>query len=116
MSLVWSDIAPSNETAHRVRFDLNETNNEVRFFVGPYSVATISAVKETTWATAVLTLERSIDGSNWFALETAQTLGPGSALSATIDTSAIAWLRARLSTKEGSTVYAQIRAMGKYDA
>lgn len=115
MSLQWSDISPTFDTLPKVRFDLNDTNNEIRFDVRNYSVAVIQALKETTWATAVLTIERSIDGYNYVALETPATIPAGGGITGTIDTGAISWLRARLSTKEGSQVFANIRALGKVE-
>lgn len=113
MSLQWSDIPPTFDTLHKARFDLNDTNNEIRWDVRAYAVAVIHALKESTWSTAVLTIERSIDGYNYVALETATTIPAGGGMTATIDTSAISFLRARLSTAEGSQKYANMRAMGK---
>lgn len=113
MSIQPFQLKTLDNTVNASQFDLNVTGAFVAWDVRNVVVAVVQAVKVTTWATAILTLERSADGQNWFALETAQTLGTGSDLSDTIDCAAIAYIRARISTPEGSQKFAVLTAFGK---
>ena len=116
MSIQPFFLKPLDAAVNASSFDLNVSGAFVCWDVRNIVVAVIQAVAVTTWGTAILTLERSIDGQVWFALETAQTLGTGSDLSNTIDCAAIAFIRARVSTPEGSQKFAVITAFGKASA
>ncbi len=109
-------LKPVDSVVNAANFDLNVTGAFVYWNVQSVVVLVVQAVAVTTWATAILTLERSCDGVNWFALETAQTLGTGSDLSNTIDCAAIAFVRAKVTTPEGSQKFAVITAFGKASA
>lgn len=120
MSLDYQPLAPIDPTVDALRFDLNATGTPIGlggwfvwWDVRKWATVFVQAVAETTWSTAILTLERSIDGRFWSALETAETMGTGSATSSTIDCTGFAYLRARLSTLEGSQKFAAITAFGK---
>lgn len=96
--------------------NLNLVEDWMVFDVGRYSTATVQAMGTTSWATAVITVYRSntpyvTDG---FALEDAETLGPGSDITATIDVSGCKYLILKLTTAEGSAASARIIACGKF--
>lgn len=102
---------PSGQTEKN--FSLNTSGNELRYDVREYSSVTVQAVKiGTVWSTAVLTVYRDNDGATIAPLESAVTLGPGNAMSATIDTSSIAYLVVRLTTVEGAAIAAAITVVG----
>lgn len=108
---VPAQCVPASQSPQR--FDLNLAGNELRFDVRKYSAVNIQAVVVgTVWTTAVLTVYRSLDGATPAALETPQTLGPGSAMTNTIVTTAFGTLIVRLTTVEGGEAYASIAAMG----
>lgn len=116
MSGLQADILRSSgqPSANAEALDLNAVGTELRYDVRRYSTASVAAVKLAAWATAVLTVYGSIDGVNAFALETPETLGPGSDMTGTIDTSSLGWLIVRVTTAEGSAVEAKVSALGKY--
>lgn len=117
MSLQWTALKPIDPVINPSGFDLNgDTASYVKWDVRPLATVTVQAVAVTTWATATFAIERSLDGFNWFALESADTLGPASDISTTIDCTGFAFLRARLSVAEGSQKFAIITAFGKADA
>lgn len=120
MAIKYQTLAPVDQTVDASRFDLNATGTAlaqgstfVYWDVRGLSTVAIQATKETTWATAVFTLERSMDGRYWWALETPETIPAGGGMSSTIDVTAMAYIRARLSTLEGSQKFAVLTAFGK---
>lgn len=113
MSLQYATLQPLDPNTRDKTFELNATNNLVRYDVRRWSVVSVEAQAQIGWSTAVLTVYRSNDGYNVFALESAVTLGPGSAQSATIDTSAFNYLIVKLTTVEGGAKYADITVTGK---
>ena len=60
-----------------------------------------------SWATAVVTFERSNDNTAWYDLESATTLS-GEGMTADIDCAGFAFIRARVSTQEGSACTAAL--------
>lgn len=96
-------------------FELNTTGYWKAIRVAPYAAVTIQATPQTIWSTATVTIQRSNDGVNGFALETPQTLGPGADMSKTIDTGAFNWLILRLAVVEGAGRFADFSAVCKYD-
>lgn len=116
MSLRSAILRPIDPQVSDKTFDLNVTNNYLRYDVREWSTVAIAATKQTSWGTAVLTVYRSLDGYNPFALETAETLGPGDDVTGTIDTSAVPFLIVKVTTLEGSQKFADITATGKASA
>lgn len=100
-------MSVATRTAYYQRFDLNDTNNQWVVKLGDAENVTVTAEKQSTWATAVLTLYRSLDGFNAYALESGVTL-TGPASTAKIDCTGFDYLIIRLTTNEGSAVYANI--------
>jgi hypothetical protein len=92
--------------------DANLVNDYRVFPVGPYITGTLHAVATTTaWSTAVLTVERSNDGTNWAAMSpSAVTLTAASPMSNTLDVSGVTFIRVRTTTAEGST--SRLRVVG----
>lgn len=95
-------------------FPLNQAGADLVYDVRTIAVATVQAVPLAAWSAAVLTLYRSLNGSNLFPLGLADdTLGPGADMSATIDTSAFNYLIVRATTLEGSAAFAAVTVHGK---
>lgn len=114
MSILAVKLTPLDPTVNASAFDLNvDTSAHVKWDVRALSTVCIEIVKVTTWATAIFTLERSLDGVNWWPLETAETIAAGGGMSSTIDATAMAYIRARSSTLEGSQKFAVLTAFGK---
>lgn len=98
-------------------FDINAVNNELRYDVRAWSVVSVSAVKlQATWSTGVLTVYRSLDGCNPFALESSETLGPGDDITASLDVSGFPYLIVRLTTVEGTQRFVRVCVRGKVSA
>lgn len=97
--------------------DLNGSKAAVSWDVADYTVGTVQATVRDggTWGTAVITLKRSNDGHNWFALSSPQTIGPGNGMSDPIDLD-FAHLRAEVTTMEGSALEADVVLCAKGDA
>lgn len=96
-------------------FELNTANFVWVIPVQKYAAVTVHAEPVGTWATAIITIRRSNDGVNGYALESATTLGPGAAMSPAIDTGAFNYLLCVLTTKENSSQFANLTAVCKYD-
>lgn len=103
---------PAGNVGAPYSFDVSVAKGELRYDVRAYSTVNIQAVFSVGTVAAVLTVYRSLDGYNLFALETAQTLGPASALTTTIDTSGTAYLVLRTTTSE-ATRNAALLVLGK---
>lgn len=91
------------------RINLNHITSNVVWNVEPYTAGSVQAnsLSSAAWGTAVITLKRSNDGRTWYALSSPQTLGPGAAMSDTIDLD-FAWLSAEVTTAEGADEYAEL--------
>jgi hypothetical protein len=98
--------------------DANVAGDWRAFPVGPYVTGTIQAVAVVgAWATAVLTVERSNDGTTWVATApSATTIGASTTMTNTIDVSGINFLRARVSTVESAALTIKLVACFKGDA
>lgn len=82
--------------------DLNLLGSHVKTRLGDANRATIQAARLIgTWATAVLTVQRSNDGVTWAALESGVTFA-AAGISVEIDADGYEWLRAIVTTAEGS--------------
>jgi hypothetical protein len=97
-------------------FNLNLVDNWAVYDVGRYVTASVQALATTAWATAVITVYRSNTPhpADVFALEDAETLGPGSDITATLDVSGFRYLVLKLTTAEGSAASARIIVCAKY--
>lgn len=97
--------------------NLNASSNAVVWGVTPNTVGTVQATARLggTWGTAVITLKRSNDGRNWYALSSPQTIGPGSGMSDPVDLD-FAFLSAEVTTAEGSALEADVVLCAKGDA
>lgn len=74
------------------------------FSVLGFTKATIQAdIATGTYSAAVLTIERSNNGTNWYGLESATTMTPP-AMSAALDVSGFAYIRVRTSTANGAAL------------
>ena len=113
--LLWGGTPQTIATQGRL--ELNSTQNELRYDVSKYELVTIQFKAETTWATAVITVYRSLDGVTAFALETPVTVGPGTgtpaaAMTPEIDVSSVSHLIVRVTTVEGSSLYVGVIMKG----
>ena len=102
-----------SDSVYYQAFDLNYTNNVWAVDVAKYSTATVQAEAVTTWTTAIITVQRSDDGINGYGLETALTIGPASTvvppgMSTVIDVTGFKFLLLKLTTINGSAVYANL--------
>ena len=106
---------PLNTTVQHKVIDLNKSRDDIVVNVLPYTVATIQGTLMTgTWATAELTIARSNDGEDFVNLETT-TMLTGEGMTGRIDVSGFAFLRASVTTLEGSAATAQITIVAKGD-
>lgn len=72
--------------------------------VGDAKTCTVQAAATGySWGTAVLTVKRSNDGTNFVALESATTIGAGGGMTAAFSVSGFAYLRVDVTTAEGSS-------------
>lgn len=96
------------------QIDISLVNAELRYDVSKYQVVVVQAVRRgtTAWSSGVLTLYRSLDGVNAFALETPDTVGPGDDISLSYDPGATSHLIVRVTTAEAS-VKAAVIVKGK---
>lgn len=102
---------------HVGNLDGNSTGDWRYVPVLDYTVGTIQAVLASgTWAAAVLTVERSNNGTNWAGIvPSAVTIGAGGGMTVTIDCSAYAFLRVVVTTPEGAASSIQLIGCFKGD-
>ena len=95
------------------RINLAATNDYVQFDVAEFSKCAVSARYDTptgsAWATAVIDVEKSLDGKVW-AAQSAQLTAEG--VTADIDISTAQFVRARVSTAQSNAGYAYITLAG----
>lgn len=98
-------------------FDLNQANNFVRLELKGATTATVqvSLLSDSTPSAFVLTVQRSNDGENWCALESATTIAFGafsasvtSAMTAAINCAAFKYIGVRLTTVESAALTGKI--------
>lgn len=109
MALKPVQLAQVNGAVNAANFNLNIVDNEIVWHTGGCSVATIQM--NSAVASATVTIQRSNDGRKWFALETAQMLGPLDDLSDAIDLAGFLYLRVVCGTTASGT--AEFIALGK---
>ncbi len=100
---------------NQVAFDLAATTNRLIYDVSNISVVTVAAYFSVGTSSAVLVVERSLDGTNFYALETAQAFSFTNGLSAAIDCNGFKYLSVRPSTAE-STRTVKVAVFGKASA
>ncbi len=98
----------SVKRVHRGMLDMNLAGSEFRIRTGNASEFVARVIPLAAWATAVVTIERSGDGISWAGMDTAVTVTNGSPVTGDKDCSSAVYLRARVSTAEGSDGYALI--------
>lgn len=98
----------SAKTIHRGMLNMNLVNNEFRVPADRASEYSAKVIPLAGWSTAVVTIERSSDGVTWAAMESAVTMATGSPVTGDKDCSTAVFLRARVSTAEGSDGYALV--------
>lgn len=87
--------------------DLNQTQAAVEFDMRNVLAFTVQgSLGSGTWGTAVVTLTRTNDGVNWYALESSTTL-TGPSMTAQQD-ACFSRLRAQVTTVEGAAATARI--------
>jgi len=100
------------------KFDLNRSGNALYYDVGPYEAVAVQSEEASiddsgTYATAVLTLKKSLDRRDYRNLATTTTIAAGGGV-ANYDKSreVIPRLKVEVTTPEGATGYARITAWG----
>lgn len=89
-------------------FDRNVTSNYVDFDVSIWEWCSIQITSASgSWSASVLTVQRSNDGMTFYDLESPVGFS-AAGISEKIDVSAIAQLRVKLDTKEGSAATSRI--------
>jgi hypothetical protein len=98
------------------QFDMNDTEEAWEIILlgspAPTEVVFQFVQLSGTWGTAVLTLERSLDGINWVAMSSPTTYS-AAGIQTGIDVTDIGHLRLRVSTAEGSAASVVCRALIK---
>lgn len=116
MSVQVFTITPIGPTRYNdVAFDLAATTNRLIYDVSNISVVTVGVYFSVGTASAVIIVERSLDGVNFYALETTQTFSFANGLSASIDCNGFKYLSVRPSTAE-ATRTAKVIVFGKASA
>ena len=99
-------------------FDLNQAGNYVRLEVAGSTVASVQVTmlnNDPTPDAFVVTVQRSLDGETWSALETPLTIAFGafasslSAMTPAFDCSGFKWVRIVVTTPEGAALLGRIR-------
>lgn len=109
-------VLTTERDRHGGDLDGNTVNSEWVVPVREYTVATVQGYSvSNSWTTAVVTFERSNDGSAWAAFPTAVTL-TADGFTSVMDVSGIAFIRARVSTAKGSALLIRLVACMKGDA
>lgn len=112
--MIQSEILKPMHGKQDDNFDLNITENELVYDMGPYSTYSVQVTPNTAWATAVITLSRSNDGKTPYTLEEGITvLGPGAGMTSTLDCIGFARLMLRLTTNEGGAASCKVSVCGK---
>jgi hypothetical protein len=113
--IVCERLKPINVGDDGESLDLNETSNTLVYDVRKYSLVSVQADKQSTWATAVLTMYHSATGKAAIAAAAVTgTLGPGSDYEKDIDVNTTAFLIVKVTTVEGSRFFADIAVYGAY--
>lgn len=96
---------------------INEANTTVWFDVRDWSTATVFAWAEGSgaWTVGQFTVYRSPDKVHYYALESAEALGPGDDATATLNVTGYGWLCVRLTTLEGAAEFVGIACSRKAD-
>lgn len=94
---------------HTGNIDANSLGDFRMIPVLNYAVGTIQAVLASgTWATAVLTVQRSNNATDWVNIVPSSVTITAAGMTALIDTTGYAWLRVVVTTAEGAASKIQL--------